>query len=264
MSTSAFATDGYQILRDVVDLSVIDGVRDFLNSRIAPELALAAQAIGCTDVLQIFAAARTMVNKTGRDSVDALSKEVKDTLTGHFSLRTRLSKELWDIPREPRLRAAISEVLGSEHLFLHMPPTARFVLPRSEFTGVPAHQDVSYNKHMSDFVTVWVPLVPIDEYCGGVTVYRGSAFAPEVEVTHGQSLWREPVSVHGYAPEHCAMNPGDALLLNKWIIHAATPNRSERTRLSIDFRFFGASDGSTKHYLDLQQWRVIPPRTMNA
>ena len=37
--------------------------------------------------------------------------------------------------------------------------------------AVPAHQDVTYNKHLGTFCIVWVPLVEIDRSCGGMAVF---------------------------------------------------------------------------------------------
>jgi ectoine hydroxylase-related dioxygenase (phytanoyl-CoA dioxygenase family) len=55
------------------------------------------------------------------------------------------------------------------------------------------------------------------------------------------------------------MRPGDVLALNPMVIHRSMPNRSERTRFSIDFRFFGDADTSAKHFLDLRTWQVVAP-----
>jgi ectoine hydroxylase-related dioxygenase (phytanoyl-CoA dioxygenase family) len=110
---------------------------------------------------------------------------------------------------------------------------------------------------MTAFVTLWVPLVETDEECGGVGVYEGTGRSPEHSVGQDR-FWLQPVAAEG-RPVHHAMSRGDALLLNRWIVHQSMPNRSARTRLSIDFRFFGEHDSSTKHYLDLQRRVVVPP-----
>jgi hypothetical protein len=60
------------------------------------------------------------------------------------------------------------------------------------------------------------------------------------------------------------MDVGDALLLNKWIVHESVPNVSSRIRYSIDFRFFSGRDSSSKHLLDMQTWKVIEPAKKEA
>ena len=60
------------------------------------------------------------------------------------------------------------------------------------------------------------------------------------------------------------MNPGDCLVLNRWVVHGSVANTSDRTRVSTDFRFFPSRETSTKHYLDMQEWRVIDPAVRAA
>jgi len=257
---SPFAKNGYQVLPKVLDPEVVSRVRSFLERQVDRQMDAACREIGCATPAELVTQIGR-VTATGEQAIGSLSKDTRDTLSGHFSLEARLSSELWAIPRLPALRAVLCAILGSERLFMHMPPTARFVLPRNVYAGVPAHQDISYNRHMSDFLTVWVPLVGIDEECGGVKVYRGSGSVPELlGQDEKDKFWLKGVSAEGYAAEHCMIDIGDILVLNRWIIHESMPNRSGRTRFSIDFRFFGERDTSDKHYLDMQTWQVIPPR----
>jgi hypothetical protein len=55
------------------------------------------------------------------------------------------------------------------------------------------------------------------------------------------------------------MMVGIVLALNKWMIHGSTANHSSDIRISTDFRFFGALDWSTKHYLDIKRRQVVKP-----
>ena len=74
---------------------------------------------------------------------------------------------------------------------MHMPPTARFILPGNSAAAVPPHQDVSYNHHLTDFITAWVPFHPIDEESGGVAVFSGSQAVPR--------FWIPPSGIFGFA-----------------------------------------------------------------
>src|SRR5215470_9850639 len=151
----------------------------------------------------------------------------RHVLRGHFPLSVRLGEELWRIPLHLADPPFLYDILGAKRLFMHMPPTARFVLPGNVEAAVPAHQDVSYNKHLGAFCVVWVPLVDIDGACGGMAAYPRS---------HGR---------------------GELVVMSNETVHESMPNRSERTRLSIDFRFFGDNSRSSKHFLDLAQRRVV-------
>jgi len=259
ISISKFVTDGYQVFENVVPPDVILEVRNFLSQQIAETLEPAKCDFGCSldsDVVQVIG--DIVAGRCG--GVESLSKATKDALSGHFSLETRLSQILWKVPYSEKFQAILKALLASDELYMHLPPTARFVLPGNVHAGVPPHQDVSYNKHMSSFVTIWVPFVDIDDACGGVTVYHGSGQAPEYSVEQASSnFWKRGVPTESYRPVHCTMKAGSVLALNKQVIHGSTANRSSDIRISTDFRFFGATNRSTKHYLDMKRHCVIKP-----
>jgi len=197
------------------------------------------------------------------DAPAALPPEDRHVLLGHFPLAVRLHETLWRIPLALAEPPFLYELLGAKKLFVHMPPTARFVLPGNEKATVPAHQDVSYNKHLGPFCVVWVPLVDIDGACGGMAVYprtqgRGELFAGDtVAPAEG---WIPGLDVAALTRvELFPLAPGDVVVMGNETVHESMPNRSPRTRLSVDFRFFGEASRSSKHYLDLAARRVIAP-----
>jgi hypothetical protein len=180
--------------------------------------------------------------------------------SGHFPLDVRLSPRLWELPRRGELLAIVEQAVGAADICMHMPPAARFITPDNGDAAVPPHQDVSYNRHMPDFVTVWLPFVTIDAACGGVAVYDGARPRRELLDDHARGLWLKPVAADGGVRVECQpMEPGDILLLDQWIVHESMPNRSDRPRLSVDMRFFSAAKGSSKHYLDCRRWQVVAP-----
>jgi len=259
VDVSNFRKHGFQVMKSVVPLGTIESVRKFLEEAVSGSIGPAKDEIGCKSDADLIGYIGDVASGN-QGGVGRLTKATRDTLSGHFGLETRLSRKLWDIPLSPAFRETASALLDSKELFLHMPPTARFVLPGNIHAGVPPHQDVSYNQHMSDFVTVWVPLVDIDDDCGGVTVYEGSGREPAHPTEQATSeFWQKGVPTRNYPSIHCKMKAGDALALNKFVIHGSRPNRSSRVRYSIDFRLFGKGSRSTKHYLDLQSHLVIAP-----
>jgi hypothetical protein len=189
--------------------------------------------------------------------------EDRHVLLGHFPLAVRLDETLWRIPLALAEQSFLYEVLGAKRLFVHMPPTARFVLPGNLKAAVPAHQDVTYNKHLGPFCVVWVPLVEIDGACGGMAVFprtqgrgelhRGATVAPS-------DGWIPPIDTSGFERvELQPLSPGDVAVMSNETVHESMPNRSSRIRLSVDFRFFGDNSSSSKHYLDLAERRVVAP-----
>ncbi len=257
MDLNFFHQHGYQILRDVIDPEVATAVRDFLIESYDQALSRLKEELGARDLAELVA---NIDEESKRPDFATIPHDFRLLMSGHYPLETRLSRQLWQLPRQPRLRRVLEAVFSDQRLFMHMPPMARFILPGNRHAGVPAHQDVSYNKHMSEFVTVWVPLCQIDDACGGVAVYEGSATDRELLSNQQQKFWFEGVPTEGFEKRHCKIDIGDALLLNRWIVHESMPNVSDRIRYSTDMRFFGSGDTSSKHVLDMQDWRVIEPR----
>ena len=260
ISFSDFETKGYQVFEQVIPLEYIESCRAFLAEQIEATLKPVQDEIGCQSDADILSFIKKINEEPNGLGIESLSKATRDTLSGHFSLEARMSTLLQEIACSTKLVSILKTILKSSKVYMHMPPTARFVLPGNIYAGVPPHQDISYNKHMTDFVTVWVPFVDIDEECGGVIIFDGSGQHPEY-VVHKQysNFWLEAVPTDGFRPNSCQIKPGDVLILNKLIIHSSSPNKSRRTRISTDFRFFGEGGKSTKHYLDMEIKEVVSP-----
>jgi len=260
MDLSCFREHGYQVFRGVFAPDEVGAVRDHLVGEMNVMLAELHRTFGTRDMPSLCAA----IDKATEERFDQLDQNLRNMMSGHFPLDARLSPNMWAVPKAAGLRRVLETVLDDDTLFLHMPPTSRYVLPGNKHAGVPAHQDVSYNPHMTDFVTVWVPFVPIDEKCGGVMVYEHTNKPLELLTDKGRKFWFEGVATGDHPGVHCVMNPGDCLVLNRWVVHGSVANTSDRTRVSTDFRFFPSREKSTKHYLDMQEWRVIDPAARAA
>jgi Phytanoyl-CoA dioxygenase (PhyH) len=255
-----FDQEGIVVLKGALPAAVCRATHDFLATALAKMADLFARY-----GIDIEAPDRGRKVAHLLDSPAAVPPEDRHVLLGHFPLPVRLDAALWQIPLALVEQPFLYELLGAENLFVHMPPTARFVLPGNDKTAVPAHQDVSYNKHLGPFCVVWVPLVDIDRACGGMAVYprtqgRGELFAGgKVAPVDG---WIPGLEVAGLSRvELFPLAPGDVVIMGNETVHESMPNRSGRTRLSVDFRFFGEASRSSKHYLDLAERRVVAPMT---
>ncbi|AMV25614.1 1-deoxypentalenic acid 11-beta-hydroxylase [Gemmata sp. SH-PL17] len=260
MDLSCFREHGYQVFRGVFTPGEVAGVRAHLTGAMRVMLDELHRTFGTADEAGLCAA----IDAATGARFEHLDQNLRNMMSGHFPLSARLDPEMWAVPRAAGLRRVLETVLGDERLFMHMPPTSRFVLAGNRHAGVPAHQDVSYNPHMTDFVTVWVPFTVIDERCGGVMVYEQTNRPLELLADKGRKFWFEGVDTGARPGVHCTMDPGDCLVLNRWVVHASVPNTSDRTRISTDFRFFPSREKSTKHYLDMQEWRVVNPSAAAA
>jgi Phytanoyl-CoA dioxygenase (PhyH) len=189
--------------------------------------------------------------------------EDRHVLRGHFPLSVRLGEELWGIPLHLADHPFLYDILAAKRLFMHIPPTARFVLPGNVQAAVPAHQDISYNRHLGAFCVVWVPLVDIDGACGGMAAYPRSHGRGELlkgASAAAADTWLPGINTSKLERvELQPLAPGDVVVMSNETVHESMPNRSARTRLSIDFRFFGDNSRSSKHFLDLAQRRIVPP-----
>lgn len=255
IDTTFFHEQGFQVVRGLIPQDLIREVRHFLETRMLASLNVVKAELP-------FAELSELVHHPVLEDPErfhALSPQVRSIVSGHFDLDTRLAAELRLIPRSAPVRELIGQIFPGQGLRMHMPPTARFILPHNRLAGVPAHQDISYNKHMSDFVTMWCALVPTDQQCGGVLIHKGSQHLPEQPVSLDKTFWLEGLPDQGFEKVFFEMQPGDVLLLNRWIVHESMANRSDRIRFSVDHRFFGTQATSSKHYLELDTGEVIPP-----
>ena len=198
----------------------------------------------------------------------ALVQADRHLLQGHFPLSARLHQVSWAIPQHLDESRLLHRILGTKSLYAHMPPMFRFVLPGNGGAAVPAHRDDSYNAHLERFCTVWVPLVDIDSECAGMAVYPGSHLADDASLALGDanpSGWLPPVKISGFdRVELHPLMPTDIVVMDRTTVHESMANRSNRTRLSADYRFFGEGARSTKHYLDIARGVLVAPQATAA
>jgi len=251
-----FENDGFEYYQNVFQNDSINKVLNFLNLALEEELNNLKFYFNKNTIPELV----SEINSIPWNTFNHLPEDLKQRICGHFKLNTRLSDILWEIPKDQNFQAIIKKILKTEKLFMHMPPCARFILPNNSKAAVPPHQDFSYNQHMSDFLTVWVPFVEIDEACGGVKLYQGSQTHKMLDTSKTEdSYWNQEIPVFDYPEISLPMKKGDFLTFGKKLIHASCPNISDKTRISIDFRFFGENSFSKKYYLDLQTNKVASP-----
>ena len=257
-SQQIFRDEGVIVVKQALPAAVCRATRDYLAAALDEAADVFARHGLTVDAPDCGSAVARLL-----DDPAAVPPEDRHVLLGHFPLPVRLNEALWQIPLALAEQPLLHALLGATKLFVHMPPTARFVLPGNLKAAVPPHQDVSYNKHLGPFCVVWVPLVEIDRACGGMAVYprtqgRGELFAGDaVAPADG---WIPGVEVSGlHRVELYPLAPGDVVIMGNETVHESMPNLSPRTRLSVDFRFFGDNSRSSKHYLDLAERRVVAP-----
>jgi hypothetical protein len=257
-----FEREGIVVVRDLLPMPVVDAVGQFLRSSLAHlDIALQRHGISPEDGDAVARLTDLM-----QSSPPQLSEQDRHLFLGHFPLEVRLAEPLRAIPRFLNAHPLLFNLLGARQLFVHMPPTARYVLPHCSLARVPLHQDISYNRHMGEFCVVWAPLVPIDLACGGMAAYSRTHHASEVIVERQRAAsdgWLPPIEAQLPAGAErvvlAPLDPGDIVVMGQRTLHESMPNNSDRMRLSCDFRFFGERSHSSKHYLDLATDTVFAP-----
>ena len=258
MEISHFERKGFQIFRSIIPDATIRHIVNFLGKEVR---SLLQDIRGKDSGESLQEISKFIQSSLGTETSNQNNRETLLLMTGHFPADVRLSQLLWKVADAPKLRCILEAIFGSKQLYMHMPPMARFVLPGNIQAGVPPHQDAAYNGHMSDFVTVWIPLVEIDKECGGIRIYTDQIMElipTTIMVANG--VWIEGIDVSGMSAEDMVpMTPGDVLVFNKFNIHASLPNSSARIRYSMDCRFFSANQTSSKHKLDLSTFTICSP-----
>jgi ectoine hydroxylase-related dioxygenase (phytanoyl-CoA dioxygenase family) len=250
-SNGLFATAGYVIKPSLLDTDALDNAKDLLMTRKLRLHELLEEWLG--DPVPDNAAFARRQAEISTYEARGLPKDLRHYLVGEFDLETRLDPRICGLLASPKVRAVLSNFLGTPKYYVHYPPMVRFKMADVPGSILPAHQDSTYNSHLRNFITVWVPLVDIDNDVGGLILYDGSHRDGMVDhVTSGP--WahglKEGASLRYFKhPVH--MRAGDALFLHPLLIHESAPHLSPtRLRYSIDFRVFTTPEDTTKSYFD--------------
>jgi len=243
-----FAQKSWHLEPSILEEDVVVKARNFLASRLEYLRAMFERWAGAS-LDDAASYARHQQRRPAYES-RGLPKDLRHFLTGEFDLETRLDGRITELLSTERCRNFICEFLKTDQYYIHYPPMIRFKIADAPSNLVPVHQDLAYNDHLVDFVTIWVPLVDIDEECGGIIAYAGSHRINGVP-HEASGAWanRATVDLSKYPAHHIIMRAGDALLFPPTLLHESAPHRSAQTRYSIDFRvFMRESDTMKSHY----------------
>jgi len=142
------------------------------------------------------------------------------------------------LPHNPALKRVMKMIVG-EHLLIHPKAIGRLIFPSCERLTVRPHQDYRFMNGDPECYTVWIALhdCPID--VGPLQILEGShrfgfqkhedenLHVPEIPV--GAAMGDDWVGGQ--------INAGDVLIFHSLTVHAASPNRSDKLRISLDCRF---------------------------
>ncbi len=253
---------GYVVARGIIPVDVAYEIADFITSSSHNFKHLYTKTQLNPDVPISLDEARE-ISISNPTKYQSLNNDLKHLVRGELPLPVRLDPKLRVVAHVKELVDLIKNILSCDAIRVHNPPSIRVSEPRQPLGIVPVHQDWSYNLHVSHFITGWMPLCAIDETCGGVDVLPKSQVLGCLE-HEASKLWgnmikdREAI-LKKYEKKHIHMALGDMLFFGPHLIHGSHESVNQRTRYSIDYRFFDATLISQKHAYDPLLKYVVPP-----
>ncbi len=142
------------------------------------------------------------------------------------------------LPHHAELERVMRMLVG-ERLLIHPKPIGRLIFPQCDRLTVHAHQDYRFMGGDPECYTAWIPLHDCPVEVGPLQILEGSHLHGfqdhEDENLHGPEIPAERAIGGEWTGGR--INAGDVLIFHSLTVHAATPNRSQQMRISIDCRF---------------------------
>ncbi len=142
------------------------------------------------------------------------------------------------LPHRPALKRVMKMVVG-EDVLIHPKAIGRLIFPNCERLTVHPHQDYRFMNGDPECYTVWIPLHDCPTDVGPLQILEGShrfGFQKhEDENLHVPEIPAEAAMGDEWVGGQ--INAGDVLIFHSLTVHAASPNRSHKLRISLDCRF---------------------------
>jgi ectoine hydroxylase-related dioxygenase (phytanoyl-CoA dioxygenase family) len=142
------------------------------------------------------------------------------------------------LPHQPALKRVMKMVVG-EDVLIHPKAIGRLIFPNCERLTVHPHQDYRFMNGDPECYTVWIPLHDCPTDVGPLQILEGShrfGFQKhEDENLHVPEIPAEAAMGEEWVGGQ--INAGDVLIFHSLTVHAASPNRSDKIRISLDCRF---------------------------
>lgn len=142
------------------------------------------------------------------------------------------------LPHQSALREVMTMLVG-EQVLVHPKPIGRLIFPSCERLVTHPHQDYEFMGGDPECFTVWIPLHDCPVEVGPLRILEGShrfgVQRHQREGLHVPEIPAEAAVGDGWAGGR--VNAGDVLIFHSLTVHEASPNVSDRMRLSLDCRF---------------------------
>jgi ectoine hydroxylase-related dioxygenase (phytanoyl-CoA dioxygenase family) len=133
----------------------------------------------------------------------------------------------------------VMKMLVGDQVLVHPKPIGRLIFPNCDRLVVHAHQDYEFMGGDPEFFTVWIPLHDCPVEMGPLRILEGShRFG--VQQHQRENLHVPEIPIDAASGDDWVggpVNVGDVLIFHSLTVHAASPNVSDRMRISLDCRF---------------------------
>ena len=121
----------------------------------------------------------------------------------------------------------------------------RINLPEEDYFLTEWHQDIGVMDTLNS-ITLWMPLEKTTKKNGSISILSGShkegVIIPKNINYRGHSELNTKYLLRKYKEIWLTYNPGDLLVFHPMVVHNAKPNRSNKPRWALIFRFDDAED----------------------
>ncbi|MCX5660881.1 MAG: phytanoyl-CoA dioxygenase family protein [Planctomycetota bacterium] len=240
---ASFADQGFLLVRGVLDPATLAGLRAVF------EQAVEQQA-------QEWFAKGMIKDRCSGASFETRYGLLRDQLPATYSNSWRriiASPAVYKIWQHSAMVGMMRTLVGDE-LWASRTWNGRPRAPRQTKQTIDWHQDAHYSPNYvpgidTPQISVWMPLVPVDENSGCLQVARGShkqGYRPMVTVERNGLVGLGPEDLRDIDPVSCVMQPGDVLMFNELTYHRSLDNTSDLVRWSLDIRFFDARNAELR------------------
>ncbi len=252
----AYDEQGYLLLRGVLDDKDFAPLRQVISSAIddrAKELYDGGKIPSLYEDLSFY-----------HRLTQILRESQKGPLLSWNWNREVFSREVYQLLTHPKILDIVASLIGSE-ITVNGDYWIRFKMPTGGESVFPWHQDsIYYNGNAdsgqqvifseeSQILTVWIPMVDVDEHNGCLQIIPGShkrGLRPPRRDENGRLIPIEDIESWSEV-QNVRMKVGDVLVFGNLTFHRSLENTSENIRWSVDLRY--SPTGSPLEWL-LEKW----------
>ena len=235
---STYRESGYVLMRQLVDSETLESARAFVTNLVNQR----AQKLVEEGKIKSTYEEEPFKRRLAR------IHEESEIASGLWDLTQVFDDpKLYSIVRHPDVLDVIESLIGSEIGWTSSYVT-RPKLRQKRLGDFPWHQDSQYygasTRHLH-IVSVWIPLVEVDERNGCLSMLPGSHNWGLLEGERdGDNIFRtfEDVEKRNIQPVSFPMTPGDALFFTNLTYHMSSLNHTDTVRWAVDLRYVSPPD----------------------